>query len=185
METNPCSQPYIRFLFVRSEICPAGDLLTPAIRLSSDSTSRWTPLPLTNPSHCRADSGLSPYRTCAHRAHTKIRIPTLSSQYADTFHKHHLPRLGDVSLESLFIQLSGSPNYSIPSYDNYTYRLAVSNKTKETNNANPIMWTFLFDPRRFTTSWVYAKNISKSFENFGNFTILRTWHSKNAALSTR
>jgi hypothetical protein len=27
-------------------------------------------LPLANPSHCRADSGLSPYRTCAHRAHT-------------------------------------------------------------------------------------------------------------------
>ena len=25
------------------------------------------------PSHCRADSGLSPVRTCAHRAHTKKR----------------------------------------------------------------------------------------------------------------
>ena len=61
----------MRFLFVRPEFCPLGDLLTPKIRLSSDSTSRWTPLPLANPSRYRADSGLSPYRTCAHRAHYK------------------------------------------------------------------------------------------------------------------
>ena len=59
----------MRFLFVRPEVCPLGDLLTPKIQLSSDSISRWTPLSLANPSHCRADSGLSPYRTCAHRAH--------------------------------------------------------------------------------------------------------------------
>ena len=52
----------MRFLFVRSEFCPLGDLLTPKIRLSSDSTSRWTPLPLAKPSHYRAASGLSPYR---------------------------------------------------------------------------------------------------------------------------
>lgn len=33
-------------VFVRQpEICLAGELLTPAIRLSSGSTSRWTPLP--------------------------------------------------------------------------------------------------------------------------------------------
>ncbi len=50
--------------FVQQGTCGA-----PAIRLSSDPTSRWTPLPLTNPSHCRADLGLSPVRTCAHRAH--------------------------------------------------------------------------------------------------------------------
>ena len=71
MQTYPRLQPYMRFLFVRPEICPAGDLSTPTIRLSSDSTSRWTPLPLTNPSHCRASTGLSPARTCAHRAHIK------------------------------------------------------------------------------------------------------------------
>ena len=59
----------MRFLFVRPEFCPLGDLSTPKIRLSSDSTSRWTPLPLAKPSHYRATSGLSPYRTCAHRAH--------------------------------------------------------------------------------------------------------------------
>ena len=71
MQTHPRLRPYMRFLFVRPEICPLGDLLTPKIRLSSDSASRRTPLPLANPSHCRADSGLSPYRTCAHRAHIK------------------------------------------------------------------------------------------------------------------
>jgi hypothetical protein len=38
-------------------------------------------LPLANPSHCRADSGLSPYRTCAHRAHTqKSRLPWSGSR---------------------------------------------------------------------------------------------------------
>ena len=37
--------------------------------LSSDSTSRWIPLHLAKSSRYRATSGLSPYRTCAHRAH--------------------------------------------------------------------------------------------------------------------
>ena len=73
MQTHPRLRPYMRFLFVRPEICPLGDLLTPKIQLSSDSASRRTPLPLANPSHCRADSGLSPYRTCAHRAHIDSR----------------------------------------------------------------------------------------------------------------
>ena len=78
MQTHPRLRPYMRFLFVRPEVCPLGDLLTPKIRLSSDSASRRTPLPLANPSHCRADSGLSPYRTCAHRAHmerTRAEVP--------------------------------------------------------------------------------------------------------------
>ena len=59
----------MRFLFVRPEFCPSGDLSTPKIRLSSDSASRRTPLPLAKSSRYRATSGLSPYRTCAHRAH--------------------------------------------------------------------------------------------------------------------
>ena len=69
MQTHPRLRPYMRFLFVRPEFCPLGDLSTPNIRLSSDSTSRWTPLPLAKSSRYRATSGLSPYRTCAHRAH--------------------------------------------------------------------------------------------------------------------
>ena len=73
VQTHPYVRPYIRFLFVRPEFCPLGDLSTPKIRLSSDSASRRTPLPLAKPSRYRATSGLSPYRTCAHRAHSKRR----------------------------------------------------------------------------------------------------------------
>ena len=75
-QTYPRSRPYMRFLFVRPEFCPLGDLSTPKIRLSSDSTSRWTPLPLAKSSHYRATSGLSPYRTCAHRAHISTGCTT-------------------------------------------------------------------------------------------------------------
>ena len=75
MQTYPRLQPYMRFLFVRPEICPLEDLSTSKIRLSSDSASRRTPLPLANPSRYRADSGLSPYRTCAHRAHINNERP--------------------------------------------------------------------------------------------------------------
>ncbi len=94
-QTYPHLRPYMRFLFVRPEFCPLRELSTPKIRLSSDSASRRTPLPLANPSRYRADSGLSPYRTCAHRAHQeraaerrdpfcgpcacKIRIPCFRS----------------------------------------------------------------------------------------------------------
>ena len=54
--------PYMRFLFVGPRVC---------LRLPSDSTSRWTPLPSANSSHCKACNGLSPssLRTC--RAHQK------------------------------------------------------------------------------------------------------------------
>ena len=72
-QTYPHLRPYMRFLFVRPEFCPLGDLSTPNIRLSSDSTSRWTPLPLAKSFRYRATSGLSPYRTCAHRAHIRNR----------------------------------------------------------------------------------------------------------------
>ena len=39
------------------------------IRLPSDSTSRWTPLPSANASYCRARSGLAPPSCCSCRAH--------------------------------------------------------------------------------------------------------------------
>ena len=41
------------------------------IRLPSDSTSRWTPLPSANASYCRARSGLSPPSCYPCRAHYK------------------------------------------------------------------------------------------------------------------
>ena len=80
LQTYPRFRPYMRFLFVRPEFCPLGDLSTPKIRLSSDSASRRTPLPLAIPSHCRVVSGLSPYRTCAHRAHNGNSSTVLLSQ---------------------------------------------------------------------------------------------------------
>ena len=40
--------PYMWFLFVGPKLCPLEDLSTYAIRLPSDSTSRWTPLPSAN-----------------------------------------------------------------------------------------------------------------------------------------
>lgn len=52
--------PYMRFLFVRPRVC---------IRLLSDSTSRWTPLPSANSSCCQACSGLSPPSLQICRAH--------------------------------------------------------------------------------------------------------------------
>ena len=54
------SMPYIQFLFVRPRLCR---------RLPSDSTSRWTPLPLANSSYCQVCSGLSPPSCNACRAH--------------------------------------------------------------------------------------------------------------------
>ena len=51
--------PYMRFLFVRPRVC---------FRLTSDSTSRWTPLPSANTSYCQACSGLSPPSYCPFRA---------------------------------------------------------------------------------------------------------------------
>ena len=52
--------PYIQFLFVRPRLCRG---------LPSDSTSRWTPLPLANSSYCQVCSGLSPPSDSACRAH--------------------------------------------------------------------------------------------------------------------
>ena len=58
------SMPYMQFLFVRPRLC---------LRLPSDSTSRWTPLPLANSSYCQVCSGLSPPSDSACRAHIKGR----------------------------------------------------------------------------------------------------------------
>ena len=55
--------PYIWFLFVRPRLC---------LRLPSDSTSRWTPLPLANSSYCQVCSGLSPPNDSACRAHNRL-----------------------------------------------------------------------------------------------------------------
>ena len=77
-------QPYIRFLFVGSELCPLL-ISRNNIRLPSDSTSRWTPLPSANASCYRARSGLSPpsYRPCW--AHQKMEKPNFVKSDFSTF----------------------------------------------------------------------------------------------------
>ena len=56
------SMPCMQFLFIRPRLCRG---------LPSDSTSRWTPLPLANSSYCQVCSGLSPPSDSACRAHYK------------------------------------------------------------------------------------------------------------------
>ena len=66
-------EPIMQFLFVRPRLC---------LRLPSDSTSRWTPLPLANSSYCQVCSGLSPPSCNACRAHNK---KVLRSFHHNTF----------------------------------------------------------------------------------------------------
>ena len=70
-DSSALIQPHMRFLFIGPGLC---------LRLPSDSTSRWTPLPSANGSHCQAHSGLSPpsYRPC--RAHHHRRGLDISSR---------------------------------------------------------------------------------------------------------
>ena len=80
------AMPSMWFLFVKPRVC---------IRLPSDSTSRWTPLPSANRSYCQACSGLSPPSYCPCRAHykkatksflliafLKIPIPSICHKYS-------------------------------------------------------------------------------------------------------
>ena len=61
-------RPPMASLFVRQDFVRAVSMFL-HIRLLSDSTLRWTPLPSANDSYCQVRSGLSPpsYRPC--RAH--------------------------------------------------------------------------------------------------------------------
>ena len=59
----------MRFLFVRPEICPW--LVCSHIRLPSDSTSRWTPLPSAISFPLPGGFGTNPLETCAARRPTQ------------------------------------------------------------------------------------------------------------------
>ena len=103
----PSPTASIWFLFVGPEVCPASDLLTTAIRLPSDSPSPGTPLPLANASRCRARSGLSPYRTCARRAHREKHpiseeIRCFWSCWADSNCRPHPYQYWEVSILYVF-----------------------------------------------------------------------------------
>ena len=71
----PSCITFMRFLFVRPEICPSVKSFS-NIRLPSDSTSRWTPLPSANSSYCHVCSGLSPPSCNACRAHIQKETTT-------------------------------------------------------------------------------------------------------------
>ena len=71
-ESSAHVRPYMWFLFVGPKLCPLEDLSTSAIRLPSDSTSRWTPLPSANGSCYRVRSGLSPPSCRPCRAHQTL-----------------------------------------------------------------------------------------------------------------
>ena len=64
---RPCTAYYV--ISVRRFGSLPAKIPHPGIRLPSDSTSRWTPLPSANASYCRARSGLSPPSCCPCRAH--------------------------------------------------------------------------------------------------------------------
>ena len=70
-ESSAHVRPYMWFLFVGPKLCPLEELSTSAIRLPSDSTSRWTPLPSANGSCYRVRSGLSPPGCRPCRAHKR------------------------------------------------------------------------------------------------------------------
>ena len=56
------------------------------IRLPSDSTSRWTPLPSANSSYCQVCSGLSPPSYCPCRAHEQKALPR-RPRHRSVFHR--------------------------------------------------------------------------------------------------
>lgn len=75
-------QPCMKFLFVSASVCR---------RLSSDSTSRWTPLPLANSSYCQVCSGLSPPSCHLYRAHKKKKKPNNWFLLLNPMHTPFLP----------------------------------------------------------------------------------------------
>lgn len=90
------SMPYMQFLFVRPRLC---------LRLPSDSTSRWTPLPLANSSYCQVCSGLSPPSDSACRAHIKNTclqgISRISEAYKSFCNESRRPESQPLMMEEI------------------------------------------------------------------------------------
>ena len=109
----------MRFLFVRSGFCPSRISILPRdIRLPSDSTSRWTPLPSAGVSHCQARNGLSPSSCHPCRVHllkspAEIVLPAVDQlidryfaellryydDMAEDYHKHLVKLIGEKTRE--------------------------------------------------------------------------------------
>ena len=70
MQSYPQTQPYMRFLYVRPEVCPRVSRFPESGFLQTPPHDGHPCLQLC-PSHYRADSGLAPVRNVRRRAHTK------------------------------------------------------------------------------------------------------------------
>ena len=68
---RPCTAYYV--IPVRRFGSLPASVFFADIRLPSDSTSRWTPLPSANASYCRARSGLAPPSCCPCRSLFSLR----------------------------------------------------------------------------------------------------------------
>ena len=73
-QSYPQMQPYMRFLYVRPEVCPRVSRFPESGFLQIPSHDEHPCLRLC-PSHYRADSGLAPARNVLRRAHVKNCLP--------------------------------------------------------------------------------------------------------------
>ena len=80
MQTCPRMRPYMRFLFVRPELCPRVSRFPESSFLQILSRDRYPCLRLC-PSRYRADSGLTPVRNVRRQAHIKKRTAHRQSSF--------------------------------------------------------------------------------------------------------
>ena len=73
LQSYPRRKPYMRFLYVRPEVCPRVSMFPESGFLQIPPHDRHPCLRL-YPSHHRADSGLSPVRNVRRRAHKRAGI---------------------------------------------------------------------------------------------------------------
>ena len=74
-QTRPLCIASYAFSVRQTGSLPVSALRSLHIRLPSDSTSRWTPLPSANSSYCQVCGGLSPPSYCPCRAHKQKTGP--------------------------------------------------------------------------------------------------------------
>ena len=81
-QSYPQRKPYMRFLYVRPEVCPRVSMFPESGFLQIPPHDGHPCLRL-YPSHHRADSGLSPVRNVRRRAHPKATRPPVFHSRAD------------------------------------------------------------------------------------------------------
>lgn len=85
-QSYPQMQPYMRFLYVRPEVCPRVSRFPESGFLQIPSHDEHPCLRLC-PSHYRADSGLAPARNVLRRAHVAKTVPDLPALFHHTAYK--------------------------------------------------------------------------------------------------